>query len=69
MIDFKDMPYERPDLEALKQEAQSFTEALRAAATYEEAKQVFLQREVSEKHLSTLMNLANPSLFHQFPIE
>ena len=58
MINFKDMPYERPDLDALKQEMQDLTQALRNASTYAEAREVFLKKETSGKHLSTLMNLA-----------
>ena len=58
MIDFKDMPYERPDIEAVKQQMQAETCAFRAARTYEEARQIFLKEEKGDKHLSTLVNLA-----------
>ena len=40
---FPEMPYERPDMDEVKQHLESLTAALRAAKTYAEAKQVFLE--------------------------
>ena len=54
---FKEMPYARPDIEALKTQYTDFTKRLKAAADYAEAKAVFLEMETVGKHVSTLVNL------------
>jgi len=54
---FKEMPYARPDIEALKTQYADFTKRLKAAADYAEAKAVFLEMETVGKHINTLMNL------------
>ena len=46
---FSEMPYERPDLEALKAGYSDLTRRLESAASYEEAKAVFLEKEKLEK--------------------
>lgn len=56
---FSEMPYERPDVEALKAQITSLTERLMAAVSYEEAKKIFLEKEELEKHVNTLGTLAN----------
>lgn len=56
---FSEMPYQRPDLEQLKQELSALTQRLTQAGSYEEARQVFLEKETCEKHISTMSNLAN----------
>ena len=56
---FKEMPYARPDLEALKAQFAQFTQRLKAAADYAEAKAVFLESETFGKHVNTLMNLSS----------
>ena len=50
---FKEMPYERPDVEALKKEYASLTERLRAAKDYPEARAVYLEMETLTKHVQT----------------
>ncbi|MBO6159122.1 MAG: M3 family oligoendopeptidase [Firmicutes bacterium] len=55
---FKEMPYERPDLEQLKKECISLTEQLKNAKSFEEAHQVFLAKDKFSRHISTLSNLA-----------
>ncbi|MDE6590616.1 MAG: M3 family oligoendopeptidase, partial [Oscillospiraceae bacterium] len=55
---FSEMPYERPDLEALKSQQAEFTARLKAAKSYEEARAVFLEQEEASRHLNTLTNLA-----------
>lgn len=55
---FSEMLYERPDLDAVKNEIAALTERLEAAESYEEAKAVFLEKETLEKHISTLATLA-----------
>lgn len=55
---FSEMVYERPDLEALKEQLTSFTKRLQEAEDYGSAKEIFLEREKLEKHISTLGTLA-----------
>ena len=59
MITFPEMPYERPDAEQLKEQWKSLTERLKAAATYEEAKAVFLEKDQMERHVDTMGTLAS----------
>lgn len=56
---FSEMPYERPDLGALKTGYSDLTRRLQAAGSYEEAKAVFLEKEQLEKHVDTLATLAH----------
>ena len=57
-LKFREMPYERPDGEALKASLRALTEKLRAAESYEAAKAVFLEEETLNKHIQTLATLA-----------
>ena len=59
MIKFSEMKYERPDVEALKAKLIDYTAKLKAAASYEEAKALFLALEEDQKHLSTMANLCS----------
>ena len=54
---FSEMPYSRPDIEELKRNLKDLTEQLRNAESYSEAKEVFLEEQIREKHISTLSNL------------
>ena len=56
---FSEMPYGRPDLEAVKAQYAALTERLKNARSYEEAKTVFLEREEASKHVDTLSNLVS----------
>ncbi len=56
---FKDMPYERPDLEAAKQTLVELTRRLKEATSYEEAKAVFVESEEGAKHLHTMATLVS----------
>ncbi len=56
---FSEMPYERPNSETMKSQLENLTRRLRAAADYTEAKQIFLEKETFDKHISTLNSLAN----------
>lgn len=56
---FSEMPYERPDLEALKGQLSELTNRLKAAGSYAEAKTVFLEKEELERHLDTTATLAS----------
>ena len=56
---FKDMKYERPDMEAVKALHAELTERFRNASSYEEAKELFLENEKESKHISTMATLAS----------
>ena len=55
---FSEMPYERPDLEAVKSQLSDFTARLKAADSYDGAKAVFLEKEEADKHVETMATLA-----------
>ncbi len=56
---FSEMPYERPDLDAVKKQYSALTERLKAAESYEEARAVFLEKEELDKHVQTLATLSH----------
>ncbi|MBR1811212.1 MAG: M3 family oligoendopeptidase [Clostridia bacterium] len=56
---FSEMPYTRPDADAVKKELAAMTEELKAAQDYAAAKAVFLKQQTLEKHIDTLMTLAH----------
>ena len=56
---FSQMPYERPDFDALKSRLEDLTRRLKNASGYAEAKSVFLEKEQAERHLSTMRSLAH----------
>ena len=58
-LTFPEMPYERPDLDAIKAEMSACTEKLKAAASYEEAREAFLENEAINRRGNTLANLAS----------
>ena len=55
---FSEMPYKRPDAEAVKAELSGLTGRLKAAESYEEARAVFLEKEEMEKSVETMSTLA-----------
>ena len=55
---FSEMPYKRPDAEAVKAGLSGLTERLKAAKSYEEARAVFLEKEEMEKAVETMSTLA-----------
>ena len=55
---FSEMPYKRPDPEAVKAELKALTEQLKSAASYEEARKLFLEKEEKEKLVDTMGTLA-----------
>jgi len=55
---FSQMVYERPDIEALKAQMKELTEHMAHAASYEEAKEIFLAKEKLVKHQKTMGTLA-----------
>lgn len=56
---FSEMPYHRPDPEAAKQQLEMLTKALADAATYEQARAVFLEKEEFIKNFATNGTLAH----------
>ena len=56
---FKDMKYERPDIEAIKDELKGLIEGLNNAETYEEAREIFLKEEELSRHIETMFNLVH----------
>ena len=56
---FKDMKYERPDIEAVKAELIRLIEGLNNAETYEEAREIFLKEEELSRHIETMFNLVH----------
>ena len=58
MMKFSEMPYTRPDPEAVKAGLQQLTERLRNADSYEAARAVFLEKEEKEKTVDTMGTLA-----------
>ncbi len=56
---FSEMPYQRPDLEGVKQKLSGLIQRLKDAASYEEAKAVFMEKETEMKHLGTQAALAS----------
>ena len=55
---FSEMPYERPDLEAVKAQLSDFTARLKGAESYDGARAVFLEKEEAGKHVETMATLA-----------
>ncbi len=59
MTKFKDMKYSRPDLEELAKTYTDYVERLKSAKSYGEAKAVFLEKEETDRGVSTAMTLAS----------
>ena len=55
---FSEMPYNRPDPEAVKSELAALTERLKNAGSYAEAREAFLEKEEAEKTVDTMSTLA-----------
>ena len=56
---FKDMKYERPDVEAIKTRMAELTEAFENAEDYDKAKEVFLEVQEMSRHTDTRFTLAS----------
>ena len=59
MVKFSEMPYQRPDTEKLKAKITELTGRLKAANSYEEARQAFLELDTLDRHVDTAGNLAS----------
>ena len=58
MIKFSEIPYSRPDIGEVKAEMQKLTEGLRSAASYEEARDLFVRKDALERHLESVSTVA-----------
>ena len=56
---FAEMPYARPDMEAVRDSYRTATEKLRGAADYAEARQAFFDLQEKEAESGTMMSLAH----------
>ena len=56
---FSEMPYQRPDLDAVKQQFADLCARFKAAESYAEARAVFLEEEKLNKHVDTQAQLAS----------
>ncbi|MBQ8161434.1 MAG: M3 family oligoendopeptidase [Clostridia bacterium] len=59
MVDFREMPYSRPDIEAQKTCLQKATEAILSAASYEEARKVYFDLQEADKQVSTMFSICS----------
>ena len=58
MMNFREMPYERPDAEALGAAMKAAAEALRGAASYDEASRVFFDMQEKMDQAETMFSIA-----------
>lgn len=56
---FSEMKYQRPDLQQLKDEYAQLIAKFQGAESYQQAKEVFLEKETMEKHVATQATLAS----------
>lgn len=59
MVQFQDMPYARPDMEALKAAYGQTAEKLKSAASYEEARSAFFALQQAEEERGTMAALCS----------
>ncbi|MBR0134637.1 MAG: M3 family oligoendopeptidase, partial [Clostridia bacterium] len=55
---FKEMQYVRPEADEVKQHLKALTEKLSGAASYDEARAIFFEKEEAEKQIMTMAELA-----------
>ena len=59
MVRFSEMKYERPDMDAVKAEIARLVAAFRACGSYEEARELFIEKDRLERHVDSMATLAN----------
>ena len=59
MVDFRDMPYARPDVEALKAAYRDTTKKLKDAQSYEQARSAFFALQDEEERRATMAVLCS----------
>ena len=60
MLKFKDMPYERPDMESAKAQIKGCAESFRAAENAEQAKQILIEYDKIQRHVESMATLLSP---------
>ena len=58
MIKFSEIPYTRPEIGEVKAEMQKLTEELKAAASYERARELFVRKDALERHIESVSTVA-----------
>lgn len=58
MIKFSEMPYERPDLDSVKEEMKKLTEEFASAGTYEAARDCFIRKDALVRHIESVSTVA-----------
>ena len=58
MIKFSEIPYTRPEIGEVKDELQKITAEFKAAASYEEARDVFIRKDALERHIESVSTVA-----------
>ena len=58
MLKFSEMPYERPDIAAVKQHIQALIEAFSSAGTYAQAREQFIAVDALKRHIESAGTLA-----------
>ena len=64
---FAEMPYQRPDLAALKADYNAITARLRAAASYADARAAFLDNDTLERRITTQSDAGQHPPQHRHP--
>ena len=59
MLKFEEMPYERPNLDKVKEELNIITKKLKDASTYDEAKEAFIEFDNAQRHLATSITISS----------
>ena len=59
MVDFREMPYSRPDAAAYREKMKSAAEALRKAGSYAEARKIYFDLQDAEVEIGTLFSIAS----------
>ena len=59
MVDFREMPYERPDMDETRKCYEAVIEKLKTAANYEEAREAFFALQEREKQAGTMLSLCS----------
>ena len=59
MIKFSEMPYERPNLEKIKEEMKEITARLVRAESYEQARQALIDMDDLDRHIDTAASIAH----------
>lgn len=59
MIKFSEMKYERPDMDAVKAWIARLVTAFRACGSYEEARELFIEKDRLERHVDSMATLSN----------